>query len=371
MGLLDIFKKKPTEKKLPKKCSECFCPINGYVRSLDDKKYCQECYNRKMTIIQQTGGRSPEKHDFYNSSCVTNQEDSEYEIILPKTLFKLYDISTDLPGDNVSQSWANVIIDKCERLCIEKNSITYSAHSIGHNTGRCTTYEPISFEQLENIIKQSDDSTATKYSGMSQINWKEYIKEKKAKRKESKYPILTFGKYDWYILDKYEDGTILLLSKYGIDTLPWNTKEKLIDWPDSTLCHWLNTGFIKKSFTEKEKQALLTFDDNTRVSLLNRDLVEKYLKDDGALTAQPNQYALSRGAFSYTYSSGRPDCKIHVGNGLAWLKDTYKGEKISFHTWANCIYWDGSICMYSFDFDKAIVRPLIKVDSQKLRTFHC
>ena len=61
MGLLDIFKKKPVEKKLPEKCSECFRPINGYVWSLDGKKYCQECYNRKMAIVQQMAGQSPEE----------------------------------------------------------------------------------------------------------------------------------------------------------------------------------------------------------------------------------------------------------------------------------------------------------------------
>ena len=47
--------------------------------------------------------------------------DSNYEIILPKTLFKLYDTSTNLSGDNVCHSWANVIIDKRGHLCVEEN----------------------------------------------------------------------------------------------------------------------------------------------------------------------------------------------------------------------------------------------------------
>ena len=64
MGLLDIFKKKPVEKSVTPKCSECFRPINGYIWSLENKKYCQECFNRKMTIIYQTGGRYPEEYDF-------------------------------------------------------------------------------------------------------------------------------------------------------------------------------------------------------------------------------------------------------------------------------------------------------------------
>lgn len=64
MGLLELFKKKPIENKSSKKCSECFRPINGYVWSLDNKKFCKECYNRKMAIIQQAAGQSPEEYDF-------------------------------------------------------------------------------------------------------------------------------------------------------------------------------------------------------------------------------------------------------------------------------------------------------------------
>lgn len=64
MGLFDIFKKKPVGNNLPEKCSECFRPIDGYIWNLDNKKYCQECYNKRMAIVQQTAGQSPEEYDF-------------------------------------------------------------------------------------------------------------------------------------------------------------------------------------------------------------------------------------------------------------------------------------------------------------------
>lgn len=50
MNIFSIFKKKA-----PGKCTECLRPIEGRVWCLDDKKYCRECYNRKMAILQQTG----------------------------------------------------------------------------------------------------------------------------------------------------------------------------------------------------------------------------------------------------------------------------------------------------------------------------
>lgn len=63
MGLFDIFKKKSNQNTAPK-CSECFRPIAGYVWQLNNKPYCQECYNRKMAIVQQNAGQAPEEYDF-------------------------------------------------------------------------------------------------------------------------------------------------------------------------------------------------------------------------------------------------------------------------------------------------------------------
>ena len=370
MNIFNFFKRRQQEKTVTAKDDLIFCDskqnshkiccarckkeiLEDEAQWIGNHRFCKNCANPPKAAA--------------NPSSIICSGDSDYEIILPKTLFKLYDTSTDLPGDNVYQCWADVMIDERGLLCIEENSITYSAHSIGHNTGRRTIHKVISFEQLTELIPRSDDPAATKYSGMNQANWRDYIKEPKAIKKPSKYPIITFGKFEWYILDQEENDTLLLLSKYGIDTRPWNSEEKLIDWTESTLCNWLNSDFIKQHFTQKEQRAFVRFNDGTWVSLLDSDLVEKYLKGDEALTVQPNQYALTRGAFTYTYSSSRPNYKIHVGNGLAWLKDTYKGDNKSLHTWAHCIYWDGSICMYSFDFKKAIVRPLIRIDRQKIQ----
>ena len=66
MGLFDKLFKKSTgaDASQTKKCSECFRQISGYAWKIDNKDYCQECYNRRMAIVQQTAGRSPEEYDF-------------------------------------------------------------------------------------------------------------------------------------------------------------------------------------------------------------------------------------------------------------------------------------------------------------------
>lgn len=56
MGPIDIFKKKEKRKE-QSKCAQCFRPIAGSVYTIDNNNYCRECYNRKMAVIQQTGGQ--------------------------------------------------------------------------------------------------------------------------------------------------------------------------------------------------------------------------------------------------------------------------------------------------------------------------
>lgn len=169
MGLFDFSKKQGKQNSHKICCARCKKVIlEDEAQWIGYHRFCKNCANPPKAAS--------------NPSSIICSGDSDYEIILPKTLFKLYDTSTVLPGDNVYQRWADVMIDECGLLCIEENSITYSAHSIGHNTGRSTTHKVISFEQLTELITRSDDPAATKYSGMNQANWRDYIKEPKAIR---------------------------------------------------------------------------------------------------------------------------------------------------------------------------------------------
>ena len=103
----------------------------------------------------------------------------EYKLNLPKTLFRWSDDSSDRPGDNVYQHWEDVVLCEDGRLIIEENSITYSAHSIGHNTGRDTTTKPLSFDQLPKMIALAEDKNAQKYLGMNEQNWPKYVRVRK------------------------------------------------------------------------------------------------------------------------------------------------------------------------------------------------
>ena len=82
--------------------------------------------------------------------------------------------------------------------------------------------------------------------------------------------VVTFGHYEqdnnldngpeaieWIVLDMQE-GKALLLSKYGLDAIPYNTEYVNITWEQCTLRTWLNQDFLKTAFDEKEQSAILT-----------------------------------------------------------------------------------------------------------------
>ena len=197
-------------------------PIHDRILCIEGEKYCQECYNKKMDIIRQTDNEAkkvipqnqkltetficskckrelaikylhtvdvcadcfvpPESSKCFEGASRLGRPDrfgDTCKIVLPKTLFQYSDQSYDAPGDSVYRCWEDVVLCKDGKLILERNSITYSAHSIGHNTGRDTTSKPISFDQLQKMIMLSSDKRAEKYVGMNEQNWQEYVKEKK------------------------------------------------------------------------------------------------------------------------------------------------------------------------------------------------
>lgn len=87
--------------------------------------------------------------------------------------------------------------------------------------------------------------------------------------------VVTFGTYpqtkrgtdqtpiEWIILDYDETNQkALLLSKYGLDSVPFHTKDEYASrfWEKCTLRTWLNDEFLKKAFSAKEQSVILVTD---------------------------------------------------------------------------------------------------------------
>ena len=61
---------------------------------------------------------------------------------------------------------------------------------------------------------------------------------------------------EWIVLD-VQEGKSLLISRYGLDVIPYNREYTESTWENCTLRSWLNDTFLNGAFTDKEKAAIL------------------------------------------------------------------------------------------------------------------
>lgn len=154
--------------------------------------------------------------------------------------------------------------------------------------------------------------------------------------------IVTFGRYEqdhnagngpepveWIILEMQE-GRALLLSRYALDAMPYNTESADVTWETCSLRTWLNGEFLDGAFTDEERAAILLSDlDNsfaagfpgyaTRGGVTTADFVfllswaeaDRYFPGNLAKLCAPTSYAVTRGAWtsrSYTAEDEKPAC---------------------------------------------------------------
>ena len=129
---------------------------------------------------------------------------------------------------------------------------------------------------------------------------------------------LTFGSYyqndentktpiEWIVLSR-EENKALLISKYLLDTEPYNTTQAKVTWENCTLRKWLNNDFFNIAFNKTEKKKIVettivgeyadelnNIKDN--VFLLNNKETLIYFEDNKARECQPTHYTVSKGIF--------------------------------------------------------------------------
>lgn len=108
----------------------------------------------------------------------------------------------------------------------------------------------------------------------------------------SSSPQMPSAPITWIILDKKKDGSMLLLSLYGLDTQQYHYRFKSLNWKESYIRSWLNGTFFDTAFSPVEKKRIMeTVRDNKnnplyfteggeetadKVFLLSIDEYEKY-----------------------------------------------------------------------------------------------
>ncbi|MBR4234892.1 MAG: fibronectin type III domain-containing protein [Clostridia bacterium] len=189
---------------------------------------------------------------------------------------------------------------------------------------------------------------------------------------------VTFGSYEqdnntangkepieWEVLDVESDGTCLLISKYAIDGVLYNTERKDITWETCTLRSWLNDDFYNNAFNTGERAKIAITknvnagnpvygtsggnDTDDCVFLLSLEEIEKY-------------YNINRstGEKAYWYGEKRlrklPTAYARTlvglaGNGVCWwwlrsigdasVHAAYVDEYGNVRTFGEDVYWRG------------------------------
>ncbi|MBO4556675.1 MAG: hypothetical protein J5706_07935, partial [Elusimicrobiales bacterium] len=149
--------------------------------------------------------------------------------------------------------------------------------------------------------------------------------------------IIKFGSYqyyenggekaiEWQILEKYKDGTALVISKYALDNVKYNETDTDVTWETSTIRKWLNNDFYNKAFRNADKNLIVQSylenknnsdyrtkgGNNTRdkMFLLSIDEAKKYFSVDKERRLYPTPY--TKGSNSK--------------NGKLWTKAEYGGS---------------------------------------------
>lgn len=176
-------------------------------------------------------------------------------------------------------------------------------------------------------------------------------------------------KIEWTVLDK-KGNSLLLISKYGLESKPYNTKRTNVTWETSTLRDWLNSDFINAVFTGYERakirETIVTADKNPsystnpgndtkdKIFLLSTDEVNKYFNSNNKRMCASTAYAKAHGAYK------KDGCKVDGEAACQWWLRSPGCNQYS----ATIVGHDGGILSYGRSVDVAYecVRPAMWID---------
>ena len=188
---------------------------------------------------------------------------------------------------------------------------------------------------VEYIEKGDDDSIYLAYTLLNGLNYKDSNEKKESIF--SRYSKIRFGKADvgdtvyfgsyeqdnnnsngkesieWQVLAK-EDNKILVISKYVLNSVPYNSEDEDVTWETCSLRNWLNDSFINGAFSSGEQSLIqetnVTADDNSKygknsgkttndnIFLLSVDEARKYFSSANERMCVPTKYAIAQGAYT-------------------------------------------------------------------------
>lgn len=201
--------------------------------------------------------------------------------------------------------------------------------------------------------------------------------------------IVTFGAYEqdnirsngaekveWLVLD-IQESKALLLSRYALDSQPYNIVYGATTWDSCSLHDWLKDEFLETAFTEDEKASILMTEVDNSISQSNTewhvngckntdDMVfllsyadtDRYFDNQADRVCTPTDYAVSEGAGVRTLDDGITDATWW------WLRSP--GESSNQASFVN---FDGTRYTNAVGNGYLSVRPALWIDLEKCDPF--
>ena len=256
------------------------------------------------------------------------------------------------------------------------NGITYTDSAVRGGTTYYYMVEAV-FPNGQTVAAQNSAvaATATPNPTPKTVNVGEYITfghyEQDNNTGNGKEPI------EWLVLEAQGDQA-LVISRYGLDVRPYNTRWTSVTWETCSLRKWLNGEFLNNAFSTKEQNAIVRITvDNSRsqgysrwntsggnntedgIFLLSYAEANKYLgvtwenRDNMRSRMSPTAYALHAGAWRSSVNKTADG----VAAGWWWLRSPGSNQ----HEAAD-VSNDGSLISDIVNIVLACVRPALWVN---------
>ncbi|MBR6365238.1 MAG: hypothetical protein IKS10_03935 [Lachnospiraceae bacterium] len=195
---------------------------------------------------------------------------------------------------------------------------------------------------------------------------------------------VTFGSYEqdndlengkeaieWQVLAR-EAGRMLVISRYGLDCVPYHSENVAVTWENCSLRQWLNSTFMDTAFASKEKDTILTStvvadanpeygtpagnDTTDKIFLLSTDELFQYFAHESDRECLGTPYSEAQGAYIHISLSRIEAERNHEGS-CDWLLRTpgQDPDTVSY------VFIDGRAKNYGTDVGKVNNRYMYAV----------
>lgn len=167
---------------------------------------------------------------------------------------------------------------------------------------------------------------------------------------------------EWIVLNAEKDGTLFLLSRHGIEAMPYNDSYSAVSWECCALRQWLNKDFFSNAFNDREKAAVKTVQTETKKTFPFIRSAPVYDKVFILNAAEASRYFVSDEQRKCVLSPYARMCGAYCGDSSCWWWLRSMGEDACHAAYVN-LGGDINTIGSNISDEQGTVRAAIKIDS--------